>query len=56
MHLKMSPGKCLPFCFGLNVLKGNYRHQILYSIRIRVNDEYIYIYVHAETYTRIRYI
>ena len=49
----MSPGKCLPFCFGLNVLKGNYRHQILYSTRICVNDEY-YIYMCVYTKRHIQ--
>ena len=34
MHLKVSSGKCLPFCLGLNVLIGF----LLYVIMTLVND------------------
>ena len=38
MHLKMSSGKCRPFCLGLNVLTGVTGRQLMYGNNILDNS------------------
>ena len=53
MHLKMSSGKCRPFCFGLNVLRLQVSVTVLLSMGWLIRSLNIRLYKHILHFAKI---